>query len=127
MKKILIIDDDEIFVKILTDSMSKEKYIITHVLNGEEGLKEIDKNIPDMIILDLVMPKMGGLEFLEALKKENLEHKIPILISSQLSKIKDISDAVASGMEIGVKGYIIKASQNMEMIIKTIENTLNNK
>ena len=43
-----------------------------------------------------------------------------------LSKIKDISDAVASGMEIGVKSYIIKASQNMKMIIKTIENTLKN-
>ena len=69
---------------------------------------------------------MSGLEFLEALKNKNLDHKIPILISSQLSKIKDISDAVASGMEIGVKSYIIKASQNMKMIIKTIENTLKN-
>ena len=90
------------------------------MLNGEEGLKSIDTSMPDMIILDLVMPKMGGLEFLEALKNKNLNHKIPILISSQLSKIKDVSDAVSSGMEIGVKGYIIKSSQNMEMIIKTI-------
>ncbi len=125
MKKILIIDDDEIFAKVLTDSLPKEKYEVTHVLNGEEGLKEMDKNKPDIIILDLIMPKMGGLEFLDALKKRSVKNYIPILISSQLSKMKDISEAVTSGIEVGVKGYFIKASQNIEMIIKTIENTIN--
>ena len=122
MKKILIIDDDEIFPKILADSLPKEKYEVIHVLNGKEGLKEMDKNKPDMIILDLIMPEMNGLEFLETLKKREVKNYIPILISSQLSKMKDISKAVTSGMEVGVKGYLIKASQNTETIVKTIEN-----
>lgn len=124
MKKVLIIDDDEIFAKVLTDSLPGDKYEVAHVVNGEEGLKEIDKNRPDIIILDLLMPKMGGLQFLEALKKKGEVKHIPILVSSQLSKMKDMSEAVSSGIDVGVKGYFIKSSQNIEMIIKTIENTL---
>ena len=124
MKKILIIDDDEVFVKVLIDSLPKNIYEVTHVLNGEEGLEEMEKNKPDIIILDLLMPKMGGMQFLDALKKKNTAQNIPILISSQLSKMTDVSEAVTSGMGVGVKGYFIKASQNMDMIIKTIENTL---
>ncbi len=123
MKKVLIIDDDEVFVKTLTDSLSKEKYTVIHAQEGEEGLEKIEKEKPDIVILDLIMPKMGGLQFLEALKKKGENH-IPILISSQLSKMKDISEGVVLGMDVGVKGYIVKASENMDMIIKTIERTL---
>ncbi len=124
MKKILIIDDDEVFAKILADSLPKDKYTVVHVGDGEDGLKEMEKNPPDVIILDLVMPKMGGIAFLEALKKKGTPQTIPILISSQLSKMKDISEGVTLGMEVGVKGYIVKASENMDMIIKTIARTL---
>lgn len=123
MKKVLIIDDDEVFVKTLTDSLPKEKYEVKHVGNGEEGLKEMEKNKPDIIILDLMMPKMGGLQFLEALKKKG-GNSIPILISSQLSKMNDISAGVTLGMGVGVKGYIVKASESIDMIIKNIERTL---
>ncbi len=70
---------------------------------------------------------MGGFKFLEALKKKGRVQNIPILISSQLSKMKDISEGVALGMDVGVKGYIVKASENMDMIIKTIERTLGEK
>jgi CheY-like chemotaxis protein len=124
MKKILIIDDDEIFTKTLTDSLPKEKYAVVHAKDGEDGLVKMEKENPDIIILDLVMPKMGGLQFLEALNKKGGSHNIPILISSQLSQMKDISEGVTLGMDVGVKGYIVKASESMEMIIKNIERTL---
>lgn len=123
MKKILIIDDDEVFYKTMKDTLPKEKYLVSHVSNGEEGLNEMVKNIPDIIILDLLMPKMGGVEFLEALKKMGTNN-IPILISSQLSKMEDISNAIVSGMDIGVKGYIIKSSENLNGIVSEIEKTL---
>jgi len=123
MKKILIIDDDEIFFKTMKDTLSKEKYIVSHVSNGEEGLNEMARNTPDIIILDLLMPKMGGVEFLDALKKLG-KNDIPILISSQLSKMEDISNAIVSGMDIGVQGYIIKSSENLDGIVSEIEKTL---
>ncbi|MBI5139163.1 response regulator [Candidatus Nomurabacteria bacterium] len=124
MKKVLIIDDDEVFAKILSSSLPRDKYTVVHVSDGEDGLKEMEKEKPDIIILDLVMPKMGGLQFLEALKQKGGNHNTPILISSQLSKMKDISEGVSKGMGVGVKGYIVKASENMDMIIKTIEKTI---
>lgn len=127
MKKILIIDDDKIFIKTLGDSLPKEKYEVSSVSNGEEGLKELEKNTPDLIILDLVMPKMGGIEFLNVLKENNNGKNIPILISTQMSNVSDISEAITSGMQVGTIGYFVKASQDMDMIVKTIENTLKNK
>ena len=57
MKKILIIDDDDVFVKTLSDSLSKEKYIVVRAQDGEDGLEKIGKEKPDIIILDLIMPK----------------------------------------------------------------------
>ncbi|KKQ03978.1 MAG: Response regulator receiver modulated diguanylate cyclase [Parcubacteria group bacterium GW2011_GWB1_36_5] len=127
MKKILVIDDDEIFVKLLADTLSKEKYAVISASDGEKGLEMMEKEKPDLITLDMVMPKMGGFKFLEALKKKGGVQNIPILISSQLSKMKDISEGVTLGMGVGVKGYIVKASENMDMIIKTIERTLGEK
>jgi CheY-like chemotaxis protein len=124
MKKILIIDDDEIFIKTLEDSLPMEKYEVFHVNNGEDGLKEMDKIKPDLIILDLLMPKMGGLDFLKVLEKKEEANKIPILISSQLSKMKDISEGVTAGIGVGVKGYIIKSAENIEMITKEIKKVL---
>ena len=87
----------------------------------------MEKEKPDLVTLDMMMPKMSGMEFLEVLKTKGGYHNTPILVSSNLSQTKDISDAVALGMEVGVKGYIVKASENMDMIVKTIEKTLEEK
>lgn len=125
MKKILIIDDDELFSKIIKDSLPKEKYEIIQVNDGEKGLEKMDKEKPDLVILDLLMPKMGGLEFLKVLKERKEPNEIPILISSQLSKMADVSEGVTTGIGVGVKGYITKASENMEMIIREIKRALN--
>jgi CheY-like chemotaxis protein len=124
MKKILIIDDDKVFVKTLTDFLPKEKYETLHANDGIEGLKLVEKENLDLIILDLLMPKMGGMEFLDELRNKKLSKQTPILISSQLSKIEDISKAIVAGMDIGVKGYVIKASENLDMIVGEIEKTL---
>ena len=126
MKKILIIDDDKVFAKTLQDFLSKEKYKTIHKNNGEEGLKSVEEEKPDLIILDLLMSKMGGLDFLKEIEKKKLEKEIPILISSQLSKIEDISNAVVAGIKVGVKGYIIKSSENLDRIVKEIDKALNN-
>lgn len=124
MKKILIIDDDEIFVKTLQDFLPKEKYETIWAKDGIDGMALMETENPDLVLLDLLMPGMGGMEFLDELKKKKMPKQIPILISSQLSKIEDISKAIVAGMETGVKGYVIKASENLDMIVSEIEKTL---
>jgi CheY-like chemotaxis protein len=123
MKKILIIDDNEAFAKILKDALPKEQFIVISATNGKEGLKQMNAESLDLIILDLLMPQMGGVEFLNALKTTG-GNKIPILISSQVSKMEDISNAIVAGMDVGVKGYIIKASENLDKIVQEIEEAL---
>ncbi len=122
MKKILIIDDDEIFVKTLTDSLSSEKYTVSSAVNGKDGLEKIDKEKPDLIILDMSMPEMNGIEFLKNLKNSDKGMpNIPILIASQVSQAEVMSKSLEEGFEVGVKGYILKSSESLEMIKQTIE------
>lgn len=122
MKKILIIDDDATFRKTLSDSLSPDKYIVSTAVNAKDGLEKIKNDKPDLIILDISMPEMGGIELLQNLKEESIN--VPILIASQLSQIEVVSESIETGVNIGVKGYILKASESLDMIIQTIEKTL---
>lgn len=121
-KKILIIDDDKIFSKVLKDallSMRGERYEVTVVHDGDAGLSAIKEVSPDLIILDLVMPNVGGIEFLKTLRAQ-ADTPPPVIISSQLSDIEKISE----GMALGIKGYIVKSDYSLDDIIKQVDEIL---
>ena len=122
MKKILIIDDDTVFSKTLSDYLPQEKYTVVTATNGKEGLEKINSEKPDLVLLDMSMPEMNGIEMLKEINKEGL--RVPILIASQVSQMEVISKGIEEGFEAGVKGYILKSSETPEMIVKTIEKTL---
>jgi len=120
-KKILIIDDDKIFSKVLKDSLCLEKdCIVVNAYNGEEGLEKARKEKPDLIISDLMMPKVGGIEFLKKLNMEKDLADIPVLISTQVPDMDKISEAIL----LGVKGYIIKADSSLDEIVKQVKDIL---
>ena len=123
MKKILLIDDDKIFLKIFRDTIRKSRgdiYEVATSSNAKEGLKKVLENRPDLIVLDIRMPKMDGIEFLRELKKENPDLQIPVLISSNFFDITKIGE----GVELGVKGYVVKSDYSLEGIIKHIDGLL---
>lgn len=123
MRKILIIDDDKIFVKIFRDTMHKthaSEYEIVSAENGEDGLEKIEESRPDLIVVDLKMPKMGGLEFLKILKEKKYDPPISVLISSNFSDPEHISE----GLEFGVAGYVVKSDYSMESIVQRIDDVL---
>ncbi len=122
-KKILIIDDDRIFSKILRDwllSGGQGKYDVAAVFDGSEGLEAVLREKPDLIMLDLVMPKMGGIEFLKKLRAETWGKDVPVIIETQLSDLGKMSE----GAELGVRGYIVKSDYSMDDILKQIEDVL---
>lgn len=123
MKKILIIDDDKIFSKILKDGLTQgaNKHEVSVAHDGEEGLEKVKQDRPDLIVLDMMMPKIGGIEFLKKIKLFNLTPQIPVIISSQLMDVEKISESV----ELGVKGYIVKSDFSLDNIIKQVEGILN--
>lgn len=123
MKKILIIDDDLLFARTLADALTAKRYNVSLAKDGEEGLKIKEAESPDLILLDLRMPKMGGLEFLKAIQAKSQSKGFlptPILILSNLAG----SDTISEGIALGVRGYIVKSDESIEEIVLDVEKTL---
>src|SRR3989344_1898304 len=112
MKKILVIDDDQFFPKTLEAALPKDKYIVVHAEDGEVGLDKLRVEKPDLIILDLMMPKLDGSEFLKKMQESTDLPKVPVLVSSNLSSVKKISDVMA----MGAVGYVIKSDESLQSI-----------
>jgi DNA-binding response OmpR family regulator len=113
--KVLIVEDDPILVRIYTVRLKKEGFDTEVVTNGEQALESMRKEIPDVILLDLVMPKMDGFSFLAALKKENITLP-PTIVLSNLDQSADIHKA----KEMGAVDYVVKGKADLEEIAKKI-------
>ena len=120
MKKILVIDDDQFFSKTLEAALPAGKYSLVSAENGEVGLQKLAEEKPDLVILDLMMPKMDGTAFLKKLQESTDLPKVPVLISSNLSSVKKISDVMA----MGAIGYVIKSDESLQSIVQDIERVL---
>jgi len=81
MKKLIIIEDEETLLNLLEKKLNQEGYEVDIARNGEEGLERIRSNRPDLILLDIVMPKMGGFEVMEILRKDEELKKFQSLLS----------------------------------------------
>jgi CheY-like chemotaxis protein len=120
MKKILVIDDDQFFAKTLEAALPQGKYILLSAEEGEMGLEKLKTEKPDLIILDLMMPKLDGTAFLKKLQEDKDLPKVPVLVSSNLSSVKKISDV----MSMGAVGYVIKSDESLQSIVQDIERVL---
>lgn len=112
-KKILIIEDDEHVAKIYEIKFSKEGYNIILAVNGEEGIEKIKNERPNLIFLDLMMPKKDGFMVLEEIKKNPELAKIPILAISNLGQQSDKDRAIA----LGAKEYLVKVEYSMQEVV----------
>lgn len=122
-KKILLIDDDVTFSRILTDALEAHGgYEVVVAESGEEGLVLFKSENPDLVVLDMLMPKMNGLGFLKELHARDGEIQRPVIISSNIDSMEEISSALA----LGVQGYLVKADHDLESIVETIGRTISN-
>ena len=117
MKKILVIDDDLTFVAMIKAALDPKAYTVSSAANGEEGLSAMEESTPDLILLDVMMPKMDGIEFLKQMNKKYGEGKTPVLITSNISSMDKISEGVA----LGIKGYFVKSDESLQGIIGMID------
>ncbi len=118
-KKILIIDDDKIFMKILRDGLvagGQGKYEVIVACGGIEGFEVASREKPDLIMLDLVMPGMNGLELLKKVRAEEWGKDLPVIIETQMSDLEKMSE----GVELGVRGYIIKSDYSIDTILRQV-------
>jgi CheY-like chemotaxis protein len=117
MSKILMVEDDNILAKAISTVLSGEGYEVVRAMDGEDGLEKLKKFLPDLILLDLIMPKKSGEEFLAEIKKSAGYKDIPVLVST----VKSDTESISRCMALGISGYFIKAHYSLDDIIKEVK------
>ena len=119
MKKILIVDDELDIVESLKFVLEVSGYVCYTAFNGEDGLRLAKEIIPDLIILDVMMPKINGYKISRLLKYDNKYKDIPIIMVTARSQLED----KMIGEETGVNEYITKPFE-LDAIVKKVEEYL---
>jgi DNA-binding response OmpR family regulator len=120
MKRILFIEDESALQKTLGDILREEGYEMISALDGETGLRLAKEKKPELILLDLILPKISGLEVLKKLKEEKETKDIPVIVLTNLEDIKDVDKAI----ELGAKTYLVKAQYSLEEVVQKIKKAL---
>jgi CheY-like chemotaxis protein len=116
MKKILVAEDDKYLANAYRVKLSKEGFEVLIASDGAEALKLLETNIPDLIILDLIMPVKDGFTTLAEIMENPTLKLIPCIVASNLEQKEDITKA----MSLGAKDYIVKSESSMEDILNKI-------
>lgn len=119
-KKILLIEDEAALQKTFGDVLEQEGYNIVGAMDGETGLNMAKTEKPDLILLDLVLPKMHGFEVLKHLKEDEETKDIPIIVLTNLEAMGDVERA----LELGATTYLVKASYTLEEVVQKIKKAL---
>ena len=114
MEKILIIDNDELSKQRLQQILSTQNYHIEQTDSGKSALVLMEENIPDIILLDVVLPDQDGFEFCEKIKQTEKFERIPIVFISALDKPID----KIQGFNVGGSDYITKPFRRTEVLIR---------
>ena len=118
---ILLVEDDAFLARIYATALEAQGFRVSLASNGEDGLKLVEREKPDMIILDILLPQMDGYEFLESVKNNQLSANIPVLVLSNLGQKEDVDKA----MQLGASRYLIKAHSMPQNVIRNIKDILN--
>jgi len=120
MKKILFIEDEPTLQKTLGRALEQEGFEILSALDGEIGITKAKESKPDLILLDLILPKMDGFEVLKRLKENEETKDIPVIILTNLENPEDIEKVLS----LGATTYLVKANYDLEEVIDKIEDML---
>jgi len=115
-KKILLVEDEEIIADLLEKKLRAEGYEIKVARDGVEGLEKMREEKPDLILLDIVMPKMGGFEVMEEMQKDPALEKIPVIVISNSGQPVEIEKA----KELGAKDWLIKTEFDPQEVIDKV-------
>jgi len=121
--RVLIVEDDPFLRSIYSTKFKGQGYEVILAENGEAGLNLSSKEKPDIILLDIMMPKIDGFRFLEKIKKKKEEAKIPIILLTNLSQKKDID----KGLAMGADDYLVKAHFMPSEVVEKIEKLIQQK
>ncbi len=118
-KRILVVDDEPDFVETVEFFLSGSDYQVFVAKNGKEALEKVKTERPDLVLLDVMMPEMDGLEACKRLKNDPTTNSIPIIMLTAKGRKEDVVDAIAAG----ANSYIVKPF-NLSELVERIEKVL---
>lgn len=119
-KKVLVVDDDENLNTVLVDKLNLSGFEAMGAVDGEDGLKKSLDSHPDLILLDLLMPKMGGIDMLKKLRDDAWGKYAKVLVLTLIEQVDYMADAT----EYNVLGYFVKTNHSLDEIVKKIQDTI---
>lgn len=120
MKQILLVEDDQFLSTLLKNRLQKESFDVLLAKNGDEALVILEKNKPDLVLMDIILPGRSGFEAMEAIISDPRYGKAPVMIISNLGQESDI----AKGKQLGAVDYFVKAQTPIDEMIKKIKEYL---
>ncbi len=118
--KILIVEDEQFLLDLYDLKLNKAGFEVIKALNGTQGISLAKIELPDLILLDILMPEIDGYEMLKNLKENPKTKKIPVIIFSNLSQKNEIE----KGLKLGAKDFIIKTNVTPAEIVDKVKNYL---
>lgn len=121
--KILVVEDEAILLTALSEELKQQGFEVVGAKNGVEGVEKTNSEHPDLVLLDLVMPKLDGIGALKQMKANPQTKEIPVVILTNLSDY----DKIAEAMSLGAKDYLVKANYRLEELVNKIKTVLGRK
>ena len=120
MKSILLVEDDPFLIDIYVTKLKEVGFSVKTAVDGEESLRKIEEQVPDVLLLDIVLPHTDGWEILRKIKKNSKFNKIKVIILSNLGQ----KEEVKKGLELGAVKYLIKAHYTPSEVVEEIKKIL---
>jgi CheY-like chemotaxis protein len=120
-RRILLAEDDRFLRKAAESTLRQRGFTVVTATNGEEALLAARTEAPDLILLDLIMPKVQGFEVLKTLKQDPATRAIPVIVLSNLGQERDVAQTMAAG----ATAYFIKSNLSLSDLVTRVEAALN--
>jgi DNA-binding response OmpR family regulator len=117
---VLIVEDEALLLQALVDAFTAEDFEVMAGRNGEEGLEVAFRKHPDIILLDIIMPKMDGMTMLNHLRADTWGQDVPVIILTNLSDYTSVADA----LQHGVHDFLVKSNWTIDDVIKKVKDKL---
>ena len=119
-KTILIVDDDPFILKTIALKFQKSDYEVSVAKNAEEAEEVLASSVPNVVLLDIILPGVNGLEILKKIKSNPKTKEVPVVIFSNLGSNQEIKEA----MDLGATKYIVKANLTPDLVVEEINKLL---
>ena len=120
MKKILFIEDESSLQKSLGEILRENNYDMISAFDGKVGLELAKTKKPDLILLDIILPVINGIDVLKELKKDKKTKNIPVIVLTNVENMDNVDKTI----ELGATAYLVKAKYTMEDVIEKIKEIL---